>query len=298
MRLATSLTLGLVLLTPVAADAAIYTWKGDVSSNFNTATNWRLPSGDVSTLVPASGDTAQFGANPASTSVTLSANRDGVTIEFLAGAPSYSISGRRVGNVVRVDAAVTNPQQLTSALRASGGVTVRNDSQAQLTLGGIDNSSASQATLYTSEITATGDVAFTGAVQASGRIVRTVKTGGGTLAYTSSYDFKISDTTVATIDVQEGTLDTSNMTLVLEALNTDAAPTLTLSSYVIVDYSGATLDTFTASQVFGAVTNLPSGYQVVNDTASQQVRLQLVPEPATATLLAAGGLLIARSRRS
>lgn len=279
-----------------SVDAATLTWTGSTSSDFGNAGNW-LNGVAPAASAPVSGDTAEFGtAGAGRTTVTLGANRDGVTIKFLENAPSYDISGARVGNVVDVAVGLATNQKLTSALRTSGGVNVNHQGTGTLTLGGISNGSGAQGTVYVSTINAVGNVTFTAGVAASGRIVRTDKTGAGTLAYTSTYDFKISDSTVATIDVQAGRLNTSAMTLVLEALNTDVAPTLTLPSYVLIDYVGAALTPFSTSQVFAAVTNLPSGYQVVNDTVAQQVRLQVIPEPASLALLGLGAAMMLRRR--
>ena len=171
-----------------------------------------------------------------------------------------------------------------------------------LFIGETENSSYSG---YQVELT--GDIDLNGNTlylrgQGTGTLSGTIlSTGGGggikkidvaTWILADTLEFDLDGTVASLIDLDDGTLDISTLTIDFAGANA------TEDTYVLVDYTtGGTLVTGTnglTDNTFGGVVNLPTGYVIANDTVGQQVLLTtVVPEPSTVALLGLGLLSMA-----
>lgn len=103
--------LGLAVAAPVMAQSG--TWTG-TGTDWNTGTNW-TPTG-----VPGAADTATFTNNGAPTALSTSINTSIGTINFLAGAPSYTISTTQA---FTVNTTVSNASSFGQTINIGAGTT-------------------------------------------------------------------------------------------------------------------------------------------------------------------------------
>ncbi len=252
-------------------------WVGDVSGSWQTAENW------VGDDIPGSGDIAYFGNLSQNTTITLSSNVAINQLNFMDDAFSHTINGQRfdIYSVV-VEDGVSNDQEINSLLKGHSNFTARNLGNGELILGSYANTSGDKDSIYTHTIEADGNITFEGAVTTGGRTFQVNKTGTGTLAYLSTFDFNLGHKSGGGVEqskfiVDEGTLDISQMNLNFES-NTGSGSidpaTLLNDSYVLVDYAGGGSVITDSTNIFGNVSNLPDGFAIVHDAANSQIVLQ------------------------
>ncbi|HCD33754.1 MAG TPA: hypothetical protein DER01_15190 [Phycisphaerales bacterium] len=263
-------------------------WIGDVSGTWQTVENW------VDDDKPGGGETAYFGDLSQTTTISLTSNVTISQLNFMDGALAHTFNSKRFDiQSIIVEDGVTQDQEINSLLKGSGGFTARNLGSADLFLGSYSNTGGDKTSTYTHTIEAVGDITYEGSVTTGGRTFKFVKTGTGTLSYLSTVDFNLgyngTSLEQTKFVINEGTLDISQMTLKFETNTGSGAidpANLTAGTYVLVDYSGGGSVITDSTNIFGNVSAVPDGFEIVHDSANSQILLQ---RSVTGIYVMAGG---------
>jgi hypothetical protein len=197
------------------------------------------------------------------------------------------VIGGSISNAVGVNNANVEIRQGNNSGQAQGGY--------RIVLNGQLNNSGTVTISRLSSAASTGHIMLHGGV---GSGVTTFTTSGDNLSRVvigSTYVFDLGGTPDL-ISHNGGVLDIAGATISFSGAA--LAP-----SYVLINYAGGTGTLATASNeatahTFGVAANIPTNYHLVHDLALSQVRLELIPEPASLALLAAGGLMMLPRRRA
>lgn len=285
MKAMAKLILMLVVLGLISTRVhATSVWTNSAGNGlWNTAVNW-------SNGVPSTsgGDTAVFDGGTTGRTITLASPQPkNIAIVFRSGAGSYTFAAGTSGYVdnqaasgsINTDAGMTNDQMFawvkigntqTWNLNGSGDVTI------SPTLEHANTWGDTYVQTLTLNVNDPGAVLTFGSF-AQDRRLTTIKNGPGRLVLKGVVDWPYGTNGAAFVSssfvTTNGSLDISAATLKLEDHAAGRA-LKTGQSYLVVNYTNATL---VGNASFTSISNLPSGWQVLNLPAQYKIVLREIP---------------------
>lgn len=170
---------------------------------------------------------------------------------------------------------------------------INNSGQITITSGNVGSSA---------RITTTGNIRFDGGIGSNVNGVVIDAENRSTVIFTNTFTFNLAANTG--IAFNSSTTAGIGGALNIAGLTLDFGSSLaTLPSYILLDYSNSEIARLTLAtnaltdDTFGGALNIPVNYEIFHDTVNDQVRLQLIPEPASLAMLALGSLIMIPRRR-
>lgn len=203
-----------------------------------------------------------------------------------------TITGNAAVNVRQGDSGSNNGQNGGRAIDING--LVNNTGAVTVTSGSIGGSS---------RLAETGNVRFDGGFGQNVTGITIDAENRNAVIMTNSLVFDLGATPDAGIDFNSSTTSGIGGSISIAGLTVDFAGVAILPVYTLLDYAGSELPRLTlatnaaTANTFGSVVDVPVNYQFVHDTVNKQVRLELIPEPASLALASAGLALLATRRR-